>query len=34
MKNPKVIEDALKVDGARVTLPVGEAITKAVFTPE
>jgi CubicO group peptidase (beta-lactamase class C family) len=34
MKNPKVIEDALKVDGARVTLPVGEAITKTVFTPE
>ncbi|MBE0639370.1 MAG: beta-lactamase family protein [Bacteroidales bacterium] len=28
------IEKALKVEGARVTLPVGEAITKDVFTPE
>lgn len=28
------IEKALKVEGARVTLPVSEAITKDVFTPE
>ena len=30
----KSIEDALKVEGARVSLPVSAAITKAAFTPE
>lgn len=34
MSDTKIIEDALKVDGARVTLPVSAAITKDVFTPE
>lgn len=34
MGDTKIIEDALKVDGARVTLPVSAAITKDVFTPE
>ncbi len=33
-QNPPAIEEALKVPGARVTLPVSVAITKDVFTPE
>ena len=33
-ENPSEIEEALKVEGARVTLPVSAAITKNVFTPE
>ena len=32
--NPPEIEEALAVEGARVTLPVSAAITKDVFTPE
>lgn len=33
-QNTPEIEQALSVEGARVTLPVREAITKDVFTPE
>jgi CubicO group peptidase (beta-lactamase class C family) len=33
-QNPPAIEEALKVPGARVTLPVSVAITKDLFTPE
>jgi CubicO group peptidase (beta-lactamase class C family) len=33
-QDPPVVVEALKVEGARVTLPVSVAITKDVFTPE
>ncbi|MDA2950771.1 MAG: serine hydrolase [Actinomycetota bacterium] len=32
--DPPEVEEALKVEGARVTLPVSAAITKDVFTPK
>ncbi len=33
-QDPPEVVEALKVEGARVTLPVSVAITKDVFTPE